>query len=107
MKRIIKGLFVLLVVLTLSTSCIKRDDMENINIYTTIYTINYIIERLYGNYSTISSIYPNGVDVDKGIENTMDFETYNEILLDFCNTFPEEVNKFNQFKQQGDINSIY
>ena len=45
----------------------------------------------------------NGVDVDKGIENTMDFETYNEILLDFCNTFPEDVNKFNAFKAAGDM----
>lgn len=45
----------------------------------------------------------NGVDVEKGIENTMDFETYNEILLDFCNTFPEDVNKFNAFKVQGDM----
>ena len=38
----------------------------------------------------------NGVDTDKGIENTMDFETYNEILLEFCDSFPTEVNKFNQ-----------
>ncbi len=45
----------------------------------------------------------NGVDVDKGIENTMDFETYNEILLDFCNTFPQDVNKFNEFKARGDM----
>lgn len=45
----------------------------------------------------------NGVDVNKGIENTMDFETYNELLLDFCNTFPEEVNKFNSFKLSGDL----
>jgi len=45
----------------------------------------------------------NGVDVDKGIENTMDFETYNEILLDFCNTFPADVNKFNAFKVAGDM----
>lgn len=45
----------------------------------------------------------NGVDVEKGIENTMDFETYNEILLDFCNTFPEDVNKFNAFKVAGDM----
>ena len=37
----------------------------------------------------------NGVDVEKGIENTMDFETYNEILLEFCDSFPTEVNKFN------------
>ena len=45
----------------------------------------------------------NGVDVDKGIENTMDFETYDELLLDFCETFPQEVNKFNQFKISGDM----
>ena len=45
----------------------------------------------------------NGVDVEKGIENTMDFETYNEILLDFCNTFPQDVNKFNEFKAANDM----
>ena len=45
----------------------------------------------------------NGVDVNKGIENTMDFETYDELLLDFCNTFVEEVNKFNNFKLAGDM----
>ena len=45
----------------------------------------------------------NGVDVDKGIENTMDFETYNELLLDFSETFPQDVNKFNEFKVAGDM----
>ena len=45
----------------------------------------------------------NGVDVDKGIENTMDFETYDEILLEFCETFPQEVNKFNAYKIAGDM----
>jgi len=45
----------------------------------------------------------NGVDVDKGIENTLDFETYDEILLDFCDQFPQEVNKFNAFKLSGDM----
>lgn len=45
----------------------------------------------------------NGVDVNAGIENTMDFETYDELLLDFSNTFPEEVRKFNDFKLKGDM----
>ena len=44
-----------------------------------------------------------GVDVDAGIVNTMDFDTYNELLLDFANSFPEEVNKFNAFKEAGDM----
>lgn len=79
MKRIFKGLFLLGLVLTLSTSCIKRDNMENINIYTTIYPIDYIIERLYGNYSTISSIYPNGVDIDN-------YEFTDKQLKDFADS---------------------
>ena len=45
----------------------------------------------------------NGVDVEKGIENTMDFETYDEILLEFCDSFAQEVNKFNNFKLNGDM----
>ena len=63
MKRIFKGLLILLAMLSLSTGCIKRDDMENITIHTTVYPITYIINCLYGNYSTISSIYPNDIDV--------------------------------------------
>lgn len=78
MKRIFKGLFLIGLVLMLSTSCIKRDDMENIDIYTTIYPINYIIERLYGNYSTINSIYPTGVDIDN-------YEFTDKQLNDFSN----------------------
>ena len=78
MKRIFKGLFLMGLVLMLSTSCIKRDDMENIEIYTTIYPINYIIERLYGSYSTINSIYPTGVDIDN-------YEFTDKQLNDFSN----------------------
>lgn len=45
----------------------------------------------------------NGIDVEKGIENTGDFDTYNEIILDFIDFFPEEVNKFNKFKLNNDM----
>ena len=41
----------------LTTGCIKRDSLEDIDIYTTIYPIEYITERLYGEYSNINSIY--------------------------------------------------
>lgn len=45
----------------------------------------------------------NGVMVDVGIENTLDFETYNELLLEFCDNLVEEVNKFNSFKLSMDM----
>jgi len=61
MKKINKILFLLTICIML-TGCLKRDTMEDIDIYTTIYPIEYITNRLYGNNSTIYSIYPNGVD---------------------------------------------
>lgn len=45
------------------TGCFKRDTMEDITIHTTIYPIEYITNRLYGQYATIESIYPNGVNI--------------------------------------------
>lgn len=40
------------------TGCLKRDRMEDINIATTIYPIEYVTNRLYGEHSNIKSIYP-------------------------------------------------
>ena len=37
--------------------------MENINVYATVYPIEFIISKLYGNYSTVNSIYPSGSDI--------------------------------------------
>lgn len=45
-----------------STGCLKRDDLEDITIYTTVYPIEYITNRLYGEHSTIESIYPAGIN---------------------------------------------
>ncbi len=50
-------------ILILSGCLFKRDSMEDINIYTTIYPVNYLIDYLYGNNANIYSIYPSDVDV--------------------------------------------
>lgn len=59
MKKVIS----LLICLFTLTGCFKRDDMEDINIYTTIYPIEYVVNRLYGEYSNVDSVYPNGVNI--------------------------------------------
>lgn len=62
-QRKIKIIITLLVLFTtLITGC-KRDDMEDIEIIVTSYPNEYIIHELYGEHSTISSIYPDGVDI--------------------------------------------
>ena len=61
-----KCLLTILVFFTLfTTGCLKRDTMEDILIYTSAYPIKYITEQLYGNNSTIQSIYPNGIIINK------------------------------------------
>ena len=64
MKKYIKLLAVAVTVLLL-TGCFKRDEMENINVITTTYPIEYITSRIYGDYANISSIYPKGTIADE------------------------------------------
>lgn len=59
MKKYLLIIASLLLVLSLS-GC-KKDSMEDITIYTTSYPIEYITNQLYGEYSNVSSIYPNEV----------------------------------------------
>lgn len=55
----------ILVISLLSTGCFKRDNLEDITIYTTSYPIEYITNYLYGEHSNIYSIYPNGINIDE------------------------------------------
>ena len=60
MKRFLNILFLSIIIIT--TGCgLKRDTMEDINIYTTSYPIEYITNSLYGTHSKVKSIYPRGV----------------------------------------------
>lgn len=64
MKKILRIFTIICITLILS-GCLKTDTFEGIEIYTTTYPIEYITYRLYGNHSTIKSIYPDGINVDK------------------------------------------
>lgn len=60
-----KILLLSVISLSLLSGCFKRDTMDDINIYATVYPIEYLVENIYGYNSTVSRIYPNGVDVSK------------------------------------------
>lgn len=63
MKKI--KLFVLpIIALLLFSGCniFKVDNMEDIDIITTSYPLEYILKTLYGDHSNINSIYPDGID---------------------------------------------
>lgn len=44
------------------TGCFNNDSMDNITISTSTYPIEYVVNTLYGNHSTINSIYPKDTD---------------------------------------------
>ena len=62
--KYIKYLLVVLFTITLLTGC-KKDKMDNIKIITTTYPITHIIESIYKDNSTITSIYPNGINISE------------------------------------------
>lgn len=79
-------------ILLLTTGCLKRDNLEDITIYTTVYPIEYITKRLYGEHSTIYSIYPNEVDLET-------YQLTDKLVKDYskCNMYI-----FNGFSSEKD-----
>ena len=61
-----KKIILILIIITTLSGCtlFKRDNMENINIITTIYPVEYITNYIYGNNSNITSIYPDDIDTN-------------------------------------------
>ena len=59
-----KKLFIVLLSIFILTGCslFKSDAMEDIDVYTTTYPIYYLVTSLYGEHSTVHSIYPTGVN---------------------------------------------
>ena len=65
MKKI-KKILLLTIGIFILTGCtlFKRDNMENINIITTIYPLEYATNYLYGDSSVVNSIYPDDINTD-------------------------------------------
>lgn len=77
MKKIIFS-FSLIVLLIFVSGCFKRDDLEGVTIYTTIYPVKYLTQELYGYNSTVKSIYPKGVKIKE-------FKISDKKIKDFAN----------------------
>lgn len=65
MKKRILLTFLSILSLFLLTGCFDTNKLDGSNITTTVYPVEYLVDRLYGENSKINSIYPNDVDVSK------------------------------------------
>lgn len=86
MKNLIKLLLLTLITITITGCNIKSDTMEDINIYTTTYPINYLTNYLYGDHSKIYSIYPSGVNIDEYELSSRKLKEYSESDLFIFNS---------------------
>lgn len=72
-----KILFIFIILFGL-TGCFNNDSMDDISITTSIYPIEYVVKSLYGEHSTINSLYPKDTDASN-------FEVTNVLLDQYSN----------------------
>lgn len=68
--------YLLLIMLFCLTGCFKNNSMDDINIATSVYPIEYVVKQLYSDHSTITSIYPHD-------SNILDFKITKVLLNDY------------------------
>lgn len=90
MKKI--KIILLVTIMFLFTGCFRNDSMENINIITSVYPIEYIVNYLYGNHSAINNMYPSDSEI-------IDFEVTDILLEQYSNN---DLFIFNGLSQEKD-----
>lgn len=71
-------LFILTIAAIFSTSGCTDDNMDNIEIYVTNYANEYITKELYGEHATVTSIYPDGIDINNYVVSQKQKEDYSK-----------------------------
>ena len=76
MKRLILTGFVLFSLMIITTGCVKKDSMEDIDIITSSYPIEYLVNRMYGNKADIQDIFPDSESIDTYKLNNKELKKY-------------------------------
>lgn len=93
-----KKLFILLSLsCVFLTGCFKRDTMEDITIYTTVYPFEYVTNYLYGENSTVLSIYPDGAVISEYELTDKQIKDYSKSELFIFNGLNDEKDYVTKF----------
>lgn len=90
MKRIIYSFLLIILTIIVSGCEIKRDTLENVDVYTTVYPIEFIIESLYGEKADVYSIYPAEVNLDEYSLTDKQISTYSQCAIFIYNGLTKE-----------------
>ena len=100
MKKIVSLLILFGLVISLS-GCLKRDTMEDITIYTTNYPTEYITKKLYGGFSKIKSIYPDGININNYKLTDKQLKDYSKADLFIFNGLSNEKNYVEPMRKEN------
>lgn len=75
--------------------------MEDIKINTTNYPITYITKRLYGKFSKVQSIYPNGANIDEYSLTDKQIKDYSTADLFIFNGLGKEKDYVNKMRKEN------
>lgn len=100
MKKI-KILFITIILFSL-TGCLNNDSMEDINIVTSVYPVQYIVNTMYGEHSTINSIYPNDSEIIDFKVTDVLLEQYSDSDLFIFNGLSDEKNHVKTMLKNND-----
>lgn len=89
MRKIVRISCIVALILCLS-GCFKKDTLTNDNVYTTIYPIQFLTNYLYGEQKQVSSIYPNGANVESYELTNKQKDTYHKGALFVYNGLTRE-----------------
>jgi len=70
--------------------CFNFNKLEGADIYTTVYPITYLTERLYGENANIYSIYPDGADINEYVLTEKQIKTYSKSDIFIYNGLTDE-----------------
>ena len=89
--NLLKKISILLLTTLCLTGCdVENKTMEDINIYTTTYPINYLITSMYEEHSKVYSIYPTGITLDDYELSDRKLEEYSKSDLFIFNSLDKD-----------------
>ena len=97
-RKKIFSIILVICIFLLSGCDVNEKTMDNINIYTTTYPIQFIINQLYMDHSKVYSVYPTGVDVSHYELSNRKLEEYSNVYSHIFDVFCELVGKMLQSK---------
>ncbi len=78
MKKILLVIITLILVLTTTSGCIKRDSMEDIKIITSSYPTEYLVKEIYGKHATVENIFPDDENINNYKFNNKQYNNFSE-----------------------------